>query len=69
MRVVETGDDSGFVQVSLNIFGLGDPLLTGNFDRNRAIKILIKCQEYLPEPALSQTSEDGVTIDLRRMEK
>ena len=41
----------------------------GNFDRNGAVKIVIKGKKDLPESALPKPSEDRVTPDLRRMEK
>jgi len=55
--MVQFGEDAGFVQVSLDILGLGDSFGAGNFDRNRAIKFLIKGQKDFTETALSQTSE------------
>jgi hypothetical protein len=69
MRMVEAGDDAGFIQVSLNIFGLSYPFWSGNFDRNGAVKIIIKGEKDLTETALPKPSKDGVTPNFRAMEE
>ena len=69
MGMVQTGEDSGFVQVRLDILGLGDSFGSGHFDGDRAVEIVIIGQEDLTEPALAQASEDRVTPDLPGMEK
>jgi hypothetical protein len=67
--MVEAGEDAGFVQVRLNVFGLGDPLRARDFDRDGAVEIVIKGLIDLAESALAKPSQDRVTPDLRRIEK
>jgi hypothetical protein len=67
--MVETGEDAGFVQVRLNIIGLGDPFWSGDFDRNGSIEIVIEGEEYLSEPAPPKASSDRVAPDLGRIEE
>ncbi len=50
--MVEIGEDAGFVQVLLDILGPRDPLLEGHLDGDGSIKLIIKPQEDLTEPAL-----------------
>jgi hypothetical protein len=64
MRMVEAGEDTGFVQVSLDVLGVGDPLRARDFDRDGAIEVVIEGEEDLSEPAPAQPSEDRVTPDL-----
>ena len=67
--MIKARNDAGFIQVCLDIFRARDSLGSWDFDRNRAIKIVIESQENLTEPALPKPSEDRVTSDLRRMKK
>jgi hypothetical protein len=67
--MIEAGQDAGFLQVGLDIFGLGNPLWSWDFDGNGTIKVLVVSQEHLPEAALPKAPEKGVTPDLRGMEK
>jgi hypothetical protein len=69
MRVVKAGEDTGFVQVSLDILGLRNSLGAWDFDGNGAVEIIIEALKDLTESALPQPSEDYVTPDLRRMKE
>ena len=69
MGMVETGNDTGFVQVRLDIRGLRHALGARDFDRNRAVELLIKAEKNLAESALAQPPEDRVASELRGMEK
>jgi hypothetical protein len=52
MRMVEAGEDAGFVQVRLNILGLGNPLWARDFDRDGAVEIVIEARKTCPNPPL-----------------
>ena len=69
MGMVQAGKDAGFVQVSLDILGMGDSFRAWDFDRDGAVEIVIEGKIDPSEPALPKTSEDRVTPDLRGMEK
>jgi hypothetical protein len=69
MGMVEAGEDTGFIQVSLDVLGLGDTLGAWHFDRNRAVEIIIKGLIDLPESTRAKVSEDGVTPDLAGMKE
>ncbi len=45
MGMVETRNDAGFVQVSLDILRARDSLGAGDFDRNRAVKLVVVRRE------------------------
>jgi hypothetical protein len=65
MRMVEAGEDTGFVQVRLDVFRLRDAIRAGDFDRDGAVEIVIEGEEDLSEPACPKPSEDLVATDLR----
>ncbi len=65
VRVVQPGEDAGFVQVGFHILGLTDPLGVRHLDGDRSVEVIIVRQVDSPEPALTETADDPVAPDPR----
>jgi ankyrin repeat protein len=59
MGMVQTGKNAGFCQKSLDGLGSGHSPRTGNFDRNRAVEIIIKSQENLTKTPFPNLPKKG----------
>ena len=67
--MVQAGEDAGFVQVRLDILGVGDSFGVRHLDRDGAVEVVVVGQIDPPNPPWPKPSEDRVTPDLRGMEK
>jgi hypothetical protein len=63
VRVVQPGEDTGFVQVGFHILGMTDTLGVRHLDGDRSVEVIIVRQVDSPEPALAETADDPVAPD------